>query len=87
MLENVIGVEWVRANATVAEAVKSIANIRCDMKSEIINVLDSVKTPVINETSKLPADKCASCNENESGKAGSSQGTYAGHVGLRLTPL
>jgi len=57
------------------------------MESEIINVLDSVKTPVINETIKLPADKCASCNENESGKAGSSQGTCAGHVGLRLTPL
>ena len=87
MLENVIGVEWVRANATVAEAVKSIANVRCDMKSETINVLDSVKPPVINETIKLPADKCASCNENESGKAGSSQGTCAGHVGLRLTPL
>jgi len=40
------------------------------MKSETINVLDSVKSPVINETIKLRADKCASRNENGSGKAG-----------------
>jgi hypothetical protein len=39
------------------------------MKSEPTGVPDPVKRPEINEAIKLPADECASCNENGSGKA------------------
>ncbi len=70
MSENGIEVKRIRANATVAEAAKSIADIWCDMKSEIISALHPVKSPVINEAIKLAADECANCNENGSGEAG-----------------
>ena len=47
-------------------AAKSFVKLRCDMKNESQNALVRVKSPLIDEANKIPANECDDCNENNS---------------------